>query len=132
MKHFEINPWNQLDSLVEPRYFSLKELMTTSVNKPNFPMTFTYVANLRALADILDTFREELGHPIFVSSGYRTPEVNDAVGGVPNSLHLRGRAADIWTSELQFENLVDVINRHRRELTEFIVNRYKGYIHIAI
>lgn len=132
MKQFEINPWNHLDSSIEPRYFTLKELIVTRVDKPNYPLTFTEVANLRALADVLDMFREELGCPIFVNSGYRTPEVNGAVNGAPDSLHKRGRAADIWTSAYQVENLIDIIRKHRNELSEFIVNRDKGYIHIAI
>lgn len=45
----------------------------------------------------LDELREKLNHPIYINSGYRCPEHNAKVGGVPNSEHTRGLAADIST-----------------------------------
>ena len=52
--------------------------------------------NLKALVDeVLDPLREAYGRPIRVNSGYRCPKHNQAVGGVANSQHLRGEAADI-------------------------------------
>lgn len=52
--------------------------------------------NLRALVEVvLDPAREALGKPITVNSGFRCPLHNAAVGGVPNSQHLRGEAADV-------------------------------------
>lgn len=36
-----------------------------------------------------------MGKPIHVSSGYRCPELNKKVGGVPNSQHMKGEAADL-------------------------------------
>lgn len=44
---------------------------------------------------MLDEAREQAGIPFIVNSGYRTPAHNAAVGGVPNSAHLHGWAADI-------------------------------------
>lgn len=52
------------------------------------------VQNLRRVAQLLETVRMILGCPIIVSSGYRSPQVNDAVGGSPVSQHVRGQAAD--------------------------------------
>lgn len=53
-------------------------------------------ANLRRLAEnVLDPLRELWGAPIYVNSGYRSAALNAAVGGVPTSEHLSGRAADI-------------------------------------
>lgn len=49
----------------------------------------------RLVANILDPLREAWGSPIDVTSGYRCPELNKAVGGVKNSQHLTGQAADI-------------------------------------
>lgn len=43
----------------------------------------------------LDEARELAGVPFKISSGYRTPEHNEAVGGVFNSSHTKGHAADI-------------------------------------
>lgn len=52
--------------------------------------------NMEALVcEVLDPARERLGMPIVVNSGYRCPKHNAAVGGVTNSQHLRGEAADI-------------------------------------
>lgn len=48
------------------------------------------------LLEALDELREEYGHPIYVSCGYRCPKHNAEVGGVSNSQHLLGNAADIW------------------------------------
>lgn len=49
---------------------------------------------------MLDPARERLGKPIMVNSGYRCPLKNKAVGGVPNSQHLKGEAADITCAEM--------------------------------
>ena len=43
----------------------------------------------------LDNLRESYGHPIFLSSGYRCPEHNAAIGGVKGSYHTLGVAVDI-------------------------------------
>lgn len=52
--------------------------------------------NIAALVDtVLDPLRQAWGQPITVTSGYRCPAVNKAVGGVPTSMHLSGHAADI-------------------------------------
>ena len=50
---------------------------------------------------VLEPLRQWWGGPIIVSSGYRSPELNHAVGGVSNSQHLKGEAADIVTARLQ-------------------------------
>jgi len=44
---------------------------------------------------LLDQAREIAGIPFVVNSGYRTPEHNANVGGVPGSSHTKGLAADI-------------------------------------
>lgn len=68
--------------------------------------------NIAALVDtVLDPLREAWGKPIIVTSGYRCPELNKAVGGVPSSMHLEGRAADITTG-----NVVD--NRRLWQLVQ--------------
>jgi hypothetical protein len=53
------------------------------------------MGNLKKLADGLEKVRELLGHPITVSSGYRSPTLNRAVNGSENSAHCLGYAADI-------------------------------------
>lgn len=53
-------------------------------------------AHVVELVDILlDPLREAWGAPLVVSSGYRCPELNEAVGGSETSAHLAGWAADL-------------------------------------
>lgn len=47
--------------------------------------------------NVLQPLRTALGVEMPINSGYRCPELNEAVGGVPNSQHLRGEAADVAT-----------------------------------
>ena len=54
------------------------------------------VAGLQpALVARLDWARQVAGVPFHITSGFRTPEENEALGGAPDSAHLRGWAADI-------------------------------------
>ena len=58
--------------------------------------TLQAVSNTKALVEnVLDPARERLGRAITVNSGYRCPKHNLAVGGVKNSQHMAGEAADI-------------------------------------
>lgn len=83
------------------KWFSIKELTasdTASSRGIDNTPTETVRANLTALVDnVLDPLREAWGAPITVNSGYRCPALNKAVGGVANSQHLTGKAADITT-----------------------------------
>ena len=83
------------------KYFTLFELCKSTRAKKlgidNTPGTIaTY--NLETLVEkLLDPLREAWGKPLIVTSGYRCPELNNAVGGVKTSHHMRGMAADITT-----------------------------------
>lgn len=84
-------------------YFDLWEFIKSDTAEAkgisNFP-TFEVVAHLSQLRDeILDPMREAWGGPLVVTSGYRCPALNRAVGGVTNSAHLSGYAADIRPSD---------------------------------
>lgn len=85
------------------KYFSLAEFIHSAtakrLNIDNTP-TFEIVDNLNRLAGYLDSIREKLGKPILVSSGYRCPVLNKAVGGVANSQHQKGLAADLVCSDM--------------------------------
>ena len=52
------------------------------------------IANLTLLARALELPRGHFGRPLHVSSGYRSPRLNMAVGGSATSAHLEGLAAD--------------------------------------
>lgn len=83
--------------------FTLKELThsSTAVAKglKNIPGE-EETENLITLANkLLQPLRDILGKSIMVTSGYRSPEVNKAVGGVPTSQHMKGEAADLVPSD---------------------------------
>lgn len=55
-----------------------------------------HVPNIKALvANVLDPLRKAYGKPIRITSGFRCPKLNKAVGGSPTSQHMSGMAADI-------------------------------------
>ena len=88
-----------MDTPPEPfsRYHTLAELIHSATASErgiwNAPDE-TALANLRLLAQGLDAVRDLLGHPLAISSGYRSPALNAAVGGVAGSQHSLGLAAD--------------------------------------
>ena len=61
-------------------------------NEPDDPQ----IVNLKLLAEnIFQPLRDHAGVPIYVSSGYRSPKLNTAIGGSPTSQHTQGRALDL-------------------------------------
>ena len=83
-------------------YFTFKELIKSKtadkLGIDNTPPD-DVMDNLLLLIEELDRIRDEFGSPIYVNSGYRCKELNKAVGGVPNSAHLKGLAADITSKD---------------------------------
>ena len=51
--------------------------------------------NIQKLANQLQALRDSLGVSITVNSAYRSPSYNKKIGGVSNSQHVLGKAADI-------------------------------------
>ena len=81
------------------KYFCVEEMISSATalreGIDNRPSKCAYHL-LHVLVDqLLDPIREAWGEPIVVSSGYRCKELNALVGGVKNSHHLLGCAADI-------------------------------------
>jgi len=80
---------------IKSKWFTYEELIHTDKNLVNIPNE-TQVANLqRLVTNVLDPLREMYGKPIKINSGFRSPEVNKAVGGVSTSGHLLGTCADL-------------------------------------
>ena len=81
------------------KHFSISELTSSATalreGIDNRPSKCAYHL-LHVLVDqLLDPIREAWGEPIVVSSGYRCKELNTLIGGVKNSHHILGCAADI-------------------------------------
>lgn len=109
------------------KYFTLSEFINSATAKrlgiDNMP-TFEIVDNLNRLADYLDGIREKLGKPILINSGYRSPMLNKAVGGVANSQHLKGLAADVVCSDMK---TLEKVLRETGGFDQLIKEHRKGY-----
>ena len=56
----------------------------------------------------LERLRLRIGRPINISSGYRCPDHNRVVGGVWNSQHVKGTAADIYVDGMGVRELANI------------------------
>lgn len=87
------------------KYFTIEELTRSTVATargiPNIPGENEREALEVLVLALLDPLRELWGKPIYVNSGYRSPALNKAVGGVANSQHIKGQAADITTGNAE-------------------------------
>jgi zinc D-Ala-D-Ala carboxypeptidase len=95
-----------------------------SMGVENTP-TAEHLVNLQNLAKQMEAVRALFNCAIEITSGYRNPQVNAAVGGVPDSDHALGHAADfhvdgfddltaakrIRDSQLKFDQLIYEKNR---------------------
>ena len=81
------------------KHFNLSEFIRSSVadvhHIDNTP-TLEVVSNLQYLCQqVLEPLRLWIDKPVMINSGYRSPLLNEKVGGVKNSQHQTGEAADI-------------------------------------
>ena len=93
--------------------FKLSEFLNVGKYPDNKP-TLQVVANLTyGCLMLLEPAREAIGCPIIINSGFRNTRVNTLVGGVKNSQHLIGQAADIRPKDpQQFQRLVAFLKAH--------------------
>ena len=81
-------------------YFSLEEFDSPDQKGSGANMNPDFLA-------MLEYAREKAGIPFVITSGYRTPAHNRKVGGVTNSAHTKGRAADIrYQTEKDAEKII--------------------------
>lgn len=80
-------------------HFTIEELYASATakakgidNKPNVQQLINLVY---LTAYVLEPLRVAMKEPIPISSGYRCQRLNAAVGGVSNSQHMKGQAADL-------------------------------------
>lgn len=93
------------------------------------------LSNLQRLAETLEKVRSILGdNPILISSGYRSPKLNKAIGGVSDSLHIHGLAVDFTcpyfgTARDICEELKD--NMIKLKIDQLILE-YDTWVHLGL
>ncbi|MEW6506155.1 MAG: D-Ala-D-Ala carboxypeptidase family metallohydrolase [Bacteroidota bacterium] len=95
-------------------------------NEPNEKQ----IENLRLLCvNVLQPLREIINVPIYINSGFRSFDVNAAVGGRFNSQHLEGKAADLVVPSM---NLADVFNIVLERISfDQLIYEFGKWIHVS-
>tara|TARA_B100001248_G_scaffold145368_1_gene109179 strand:+ start:1112 stop:1564 length:453 start_codon:yes stop_codon:yes gene_type:complete len=109
--------------------FSLNEMLKSQTalrkgisNKPHEPSVIT---NLQTLCEkVLQPVRENFG-PVVINSGYRSPELNSAIGGSNKSQHMVGQAADIEVPTVSNKEVAEWI-RDNLKFDQLILEFYNG------
>ena len=120
--------------------FSLAELTKsqTATRKgiDNEPST-EHVENLIHLAEtVLQPIRDEFGRPVVISSGYRSPELCEAIGSSSKSQHAKGEAADFEIPGVDNMQLATWINKNTN-FDQLILEYYEpgdpnsGWVHCS-
>lgn len=118
-----------------PKYFKLSEFLTSATAKTrgidNTP-TFEVVDRLKQLCTlVLDPVRQQYGKPVIVTSGYRCSLLNAAVGGVRNSQHLTGCAADLICND--FTTLFNLLAKNPNvDQLLFEHSKTSKWLHVSI
>ena len=122
------------------KYFTITELTSSATalregidNRPN---KCAYHLLHVLVQQLLDPIREAWGEPIVVSSGYRCKQLNALVGGVKNSHHILGCAADIIAGNRAdhrklFRLIVKMQQEGRIKFTQLILEGDGRWIHIS-
>ena len=80
-------------------HFTIEEMYASDTAKrlgiDNKPTTQKMINLVYLCAYVLEPLRVAMNEPIKIGSGYRCEKLNKAVGGVYNSQHLKGQAADL-------------------------------------
>ena len=109
------------------KYFSLGEMTRSDTARrlgiDNTPSDSIKKNLTLFIEKVLDPIREDWGSPIIVSSGYRCPELNKAVGGVKTSGHMYGFCADLQVKGdlRKFSNFViEWMKEHQMKFDQII------------
>lgn len=121
--------------------FKLSEFFQSSTaakngikNEPIADERATIVRNINLLVDnVLDPIRDKFCAPVIITSGYRCPQVNRLVGGVDNSQHVSGCAADFhvmgFTPSMMHQVFLYIYDT--LEYDQLIYYRSKNFIHVS-
>lgn len=117
------------------KHFTIAEMCRSNVaqvrrieNKPDAQQ----VEALTALVDnVLDPLRERFGRPIIVSSGFRSKDLNGAVGGSKTSQHMKGEAADIYAGTKQGNRELFELIRKYLPFDQLINENDFSWVHVS-
>ena len=113
--------------------FTFNELIKTDTGLDNMPNDMNIIKNLCRLADFLQTIRNELHLPIIITSGYRSKEVNEAVGCASSSYHVKGLSVDIKCSDM--DKLLSVLHSHLMDIDQlgiYYSNTQQEWYHVGL
>lgn len=90
--------------------------------------------NILELVKNLQVIRNYVGKPLYINSGYRSPAHNKRIGGVLNSKHIVGLAADISVKGLSPKRLARIIRRliNSGKIKQGGLGLYNGFVHYDI
>ena len=115
--------------------FTLEEMVATSHRRLQDIPTLGVVQNLQKLCVlVLQPLRDAIGRPVYLNSGYRSKRLNARVGGVPNSYHLRGLAADIHVDNDEHAKVLFDILKQNPNVDKAIIEK-KGrsvWVHVQV
>lgn len=80
------------------------------------------------VTNLLQPLRKVYGKRMVINSGYRCPELNRAVGGVPTSQHTKGEAADVACEHPSY--LVECLRRSGLDFDQCI--QYSSFVHLSL
>ena len=117
------------------KYFTLDELAHSNVartkridNTPNEQQKKALVA---LVDNVLDPLRDLLGKPVLVSSGFRSNDLNRAVGGAATSQHMKGEAADIYTGTKEGNKKLFELIRDNLPFDQLIDEKDFSWVHVS-
>ena len=117
------------------RNFTLAEMVATSHPRLQDTPRLAVVQNLQRLCVlVLQPLRDTLGAPVYINSGYRSERLNARVGGVLNSRHLQGKAADIHCDNLEYAKVIIDILRQNPNVDKALLerNRHSTWVHVQM
>jgi hypothetical protein len=119
---------NTIDNIRLSPHFMLSEFLNLKKYPDNLPDTQQLLCLHYGCLMLLEPARQEVG-PIIINSGFRNDDVNRKVGGVKNSQHLLGQAADIRPKDArQFQRLIEFLKAH--DQTDQLLTG-NGWLHIS-
>lgn len=123
------------------KYFSIAEFLRSDAsekyqvsNIPGDEELLKVLTNINALVNsVLDPLRAMIGRPIIITSGYRSRQINELVGGSKTSQHLTGKAADFHVQGFtpQQMNVVYQTIQMLFDFDQLIFYPSKNIIHVS-